>query len=178
MNITDQLRELSVSYQHEARKCARGKAYLAATVMHVAAFEARLQAMCFLYPEEVKRTTVFGKKRFRGRRYRALEFSLNQLINIAEELDWFPSKRFTWAGKRAAIGGFAHEIRKVRNYVHPGEWSRVRPKPLKFTKGVYGVVDEVVDVANSWLLHRIEKSLLRATSREKKAFRNAAASSS
>lgn len=27
--------------------------------------------------------------------------------------------------------------------------------PLKFTKGVYGVVDEVIDVANSWLLHRI-----------------------
>ncbi len=154
-----------------------GKAYLAATVMHVAAFEARLQAMCFLYPGEVKRTTVYARKRFRGRRYRALEFSLNQLINIAEELDWFPSKSFTWGGKRATIGGFAHEIRRVRNYVHPGEWARGRPKPLKFTKRVYGVVDELVDVANSWLLHRLEKSLLGAMSREKKPSRNGAPTS-
>jgi len=134
--------------------------------------------MCFLYPEEVNGTTVFAKKRFRGKRYLALEFSLNQLINIAEELDWFPSKRFTWAGKQATIGGFAHEIRKARNYVHPGEWARGRPKPLEFSKGVYGVVDEVIDVANSWLLHRIEKSLLRAKSREKRASKNAAPAAS
>jgi hypothetical protein len=29
--------------------------------MQVAAFEAGLQAMCFLYPQEVKRTTVYEK---------------------------------------------------------------------------------------------------------------------
>lgn len=110
MIITDRLNELMASYQREARKCVRGKAYLAATVMHVAAFETGLQLMCFLYPGDVKRTAVYTKKRFRGKRYRALEFSLNQLINIAEELRWFPPKRFTWVGKRATIGGFSHEI--------------------------------------------------------------------
>ncbi len=136
-----------ISYRREARKCARGKAYLAATVMHVAAFETGLQLMCFLYPAEVKRTAVYTKKKFRGKRCRALEFSLYQLINIAEELGWFPSKRITWAGKRATLGGFSHEIRKIRNYVHPGEWARDRIDPLKFSKGVYSVVDEVIDVA-------------------------------
>jgi hypothetical protein len=34
---------------------------------------------------------------------------------------------------------------------------------------VYAVVYDVIDVANSWLLHRVEKSLLRAMQREKKA---------
>ncbi len=168
MIITDRLNELMASYQREARKCVRGKAYLAATVMHVAAFETGLQLMCFLYPGDVKRTAVYTKKRFRGKRYRALEFSLNQLINIAEELRWFPPKRFTWVGKRATIGGFSHEIRKVRNCVHPGEWARDRSEPLKFSKGVYGVVDEVIDVANSWLLHRLEKSISKAIARGEK----------
>jgi hypothetical protein len=60
MNISDRINELMLSYRREARRCLRGKAYLAATVMQVAAFEAGLQAVCFLYPEEVKRTTVYA----------------------------------------------------------------------------------------------------------------------
>jgi hypothetical protein len=158
VNTYDRLHNLLNIYHQEARKCLRGRAYLAATVMHVAAFETTLQMMCLLYPAEVKRTTVYARKRFRGKRNRALEFSLHQLINIAEELGWFPPKRFTWGSKRSTVGGFAHEIRKVRNYVHPGEWARGRSEPLKFSKGLYGVVDEVTDVANSWLLGRLEKT--------------------
>jgi|SRR5271156_3817716 hypothetical protein len=169
MNISDRLSELMASYRREARKCERGKAYLAATVMQVAALEAGLQAMCFIYPEEVKKTSVYAKKRFRGKRNKALEFSLYQLIEIAEELAWFPPKRITWAGKRATVGGFSHEIRRARNFVHPGVWVRERTNPLKFTKGIFGVVYEVAEVANSCLLHRVEKSLLRAMAKEKKA---------
>jgi hypothetical protein len=169
MHITDRLNELMLSYHREARRCLRGKAYLAATVMQVAAFEAALQMMCFLYPLEMKRTAVYAHKRFRGNRNRALEFTLNQLIDIADELGWFPAKRFTWAGRRTTIAGFAHEIRKVRNCVHPGVWSRDRSDPVRFTKGVYGVVYEVIDVANSWLLGHIEKNLLRAMKKEQKA---------
>jgi len=168
MNISDRLSELMAAYRREARKCSKAKAYLAATVMEVSALEAGLQAMCFLYPNEIKRTSVYARKRFRGRRKKALEFSLYQLIDIAEELGWFPPKRTTWAGKRATVGGFSHEIRKVRNFVHPGVWARERTNPLKFTKGIYGVVYEVADVANSWLLHRVEKNLLKAMKREEK----------
>lgn len=166
MIISDRLNELMLSYRREARRCLKAKSYLAATVMQVAAFEAGLQAMCFLYGEEVRRTTVYANKKFHGKRYRALEFSLNQLINIADELAWLPPKRITWAGKRATVAGFSHEIRKVRNCVHPGVWARDRSDPLTFTKGVYRVADEVIDVANSWLLHRVEKNLLKAMQRE------------
>ena len=49
MNISDRLTELMSSYRREAHKRKRVKAHLAATVMQVAALEAGLQAMCFLY---------------------------------------------------------------------------------------------------------------------------------
>lgn len=166
LNIHDKLNGLMMAYHREARKCIRSKAYMAATVMHVAAFEAGLQLMCFSYPSQVKQTTVYAKKKFRGKRNRPLEFLLNQLINIAEELNWLPAKRIVWAGKRATIGGFSHEIRKVRNYVHPGEWAR-QICPLKFSKGVYSIVDEVIDVANSWLLSRIEMSISNSVNRKR-----------
>jgi hypothetical protein len=86
MTTYERLNELMLSYRREAKKCVRANAYLAATVMQVSAFEAFLQVMCFLYPEDVKKTMVYAKKRFRGKRNRALEFSLHQLINIADEL--------------------------------------------------------------------------------------------
>ena len=156
------------SYRHETRKCTRGKAYLAATVMQVAALETGLQGMCFIYPEEVKKSSVYAKKRFRGKRDKALEFSLYELITIVEELRWFPPKRTTWAGKRATVGGFSHQTRKVRNFVHPGVRAGERSDPLKFTKGLYGVVYEIAEVANSWLLHRVEKNLLKAMKKEEK----------
>jgi hypothetical protein len=146
----------------------RGKSYLGAAVMQVAAFEAGLQIMCYLYQAEVKKTTVYAKKRFRGKRNRALEFSLNQLINIADELGWLPAKRVRWAGKRATLAWYSHEIREVRNCVHPAVWARDRSDPITFTKGVYGVVLEVIEVANSWLLHRVEKDLLRAMRQDEK----------
>jgi len=165
MTISERLNELMLSHRREARRCIRAKAYLAAKVMQVSAFEAGLQAMCFLYPEDVKRTTIYAMKHFRNKRNRALEFSLHQLINIADELGWFPAKRIRWSGKLTNLAGYSHEIRKVRNYVHPAVWANDRRNPLKLTKRVYGVVDEVIEVANSWLLDRIERDLLKAINR-------------
>ncbi len=158
MEISDRLGKLAGFYDLEARRCVRARAYLAACVMQGAALEAALQAMCFLYPERVKKTTVYQKKRFRRKRNKALDFKYHELINIADELSWFPPKRITW-GKRTTLAGFAHELRKLRNYVHPGVWAPERPDTMKFTKGVYGVAYEIFDVASSWLLHRVHQSL-------------------
>jgi hypothetical protein len=159
MGLSDRLLELATSYHREARKCAKGRAYLAAVVMQVATLEAALQAMCTIYLNDVKKTIVYQRKKFRGKRYRALEFSLYQLITIAAELSWFPSKHITWAGKRTDLAGFTHEIRKVRNLVHPGAWARERKDPTKFTKGIYEAVYEVFEVASSWLQRRVEQDL-------------------
>lgn len=168
MHMSDRLVEIAQRYDREARKCARAGAWLAATVMQASALEAGLQAMCFLYPVEVKRTRVFAKKRFRGKRAKALELGLEQLIELASEAGWIPAQRFRWAGKRATIGQFCHELRKVRNRVHPGRWARDRPVPLKFSKGVYAVIEEIFDAARSWLLHRVKRDLQRAMEREQR----------
>ena len=155
MGIVDRIGDIASFYHREAVRCSRGRAYFSACVMQVAALEASLQTICCLYPQDVTRTSIYQRTRFRGKRNKCLEFSLYELIKIADELSWFPPKRFTWAGKRATIGGFGHEIRKIRNHIHPGLWARERPATSKFTKGVDGVVYEVCDVANSWLLHRL-----------------------
>lgn len=165
MEITDRLGKLANFYHREARKCIKGRSYLAACVMQGAAFEARLQAMCFLYSNEVKKTTVYKRKRFRTKRNKALEFKYFELINIADELAWFPAKRITW-GKRTTLAGFVHELRKLRNYVHPGVWAPEHPETMKFTKAVYGVVFEIFEVASSWLLHRIHQSLRKRMERK------------
>jgi hypothetical protein len=117
MNISDRLVGLAVFYHREAGRCLRGGAYLAACVMQGAALEAVLQAMCFLYPERVKKTMVYQKKRFRARRYRHLEFNYYELIKIADELLWFPPKRARVWGKRAPVSGFVHEpeVKELRS---------------------------------------------------------------
>ena len=165
MYISDRLIKLAVFYHREGIRCLRGRAYLAACVMQGAALEASLQAMCFLYPEQVKKTSVYQRKQFRKKRNKALEFKYYELINIADELSWFPSERITW-GKRTTLAGFAHELRKLRNYVHPGLWAPEQPNSTKFTKRVYGVAYEIFDVANSWLEHRVNERLRSKMKRE------------
>lgn len=165
MGISDRLVGLAVFYRKEANKCVKGKAYLAACVMQSSALEASLQAMCFLYPEEVKRSVIYQKKKFRNKRNKALEFKYFELINIAAELSWFPPKIITW-GKQTTLAGFVHELRKLRNYVHPGAWAPERPETTKFSRRVYGVAYEICDVANSWLLHRVHQSLRKRMKRE------------
>jgi hypothetical protein len=166
---SDRLVRAGANFRREAKRCLNGKAYIAAVVMEVSALEANLQAMCAIYPNEVKKTIVYQKKKFRRKRDRALEFTLYQLINIARELGWLPKKRVTWAGKRADIAGFTHEIREVRNFVHPARWAKERDGAMKFSKGVYGVVQEVCEVANSWLLHRVHQSLIERMEREERS---------
>lgn len=166
MTTSDRLNALATFYDREARKCERAHAYLAASIMQAAALEAALQAMCFSYPEQVKKTLVNLRKRFRGKRNRALEFSLNDLINIAAELGWFPPKVLTLGKKKTSLTKLAHEIRQVRNLVHSGKWAREHPGTTKINKQLYLAVAEVFDVSTSSLLQRVEQSLLKRMKRE------------
>jgi hypothetical protein len=171
--MSDRLSKLARAYHNEAGRCLRGKAFLAACVMQGAALEALLQAMCFLYPEAVKKTVVYQKKLKRGfqrKRNRALDFKYVELINIAAELEWFPPRKIVVWGKRTNVAGFVHELRKLRNYVHPGVWAPEQ-KPLKFTKGVFNVVFEIFEVANDWLQHHVHKSLLKGVERREQGSR-------
>ena len=158
MEISDRLSRLAIFYDKEAAKCAHARAYLAACIMQTSALEAMLCGMCSMFPKEVKQTAVYKKKKFRRKRSKALDFTLSELIKIADEVGWFPPKRITW-GKRATLAGFVHELRKLRNYVHPGKWAPEHPDTLKFTKKVFGVAEEIFEVAHSWLLHHLTEEL-------------------
>lgn len=165
MEISDRLGKLARFYDREAAKCIRGRAYLAACVMQGAALEAALYAICFVYPNEVRGTRVHQRKKFRRKRYKVLDFTLSQLINIADELEWFPSRKITW-GKRTTLAGFAHELRELRNYVHPGKWAVERPSTSKFTKRDHARALEIFEVSTSWLLHRVERDLRKRMKKE------------
>jgi hypothetical protein len=39
---------------------------------------------------------------------------------------------------------------------------------MKFTKAIYDIVYEVFDVANSWLIHKIQKEMLKRMAREER----------
>jgi hypothetical protein len=134
--------------------------------MQAAGLEASLQAMCCLYPGHVKKTTAYQRKHFHGKRNRALEFTLNELINIASELGWFPAKTISFARRKTNLTELAHQVRLIRNLVHPGVWAREHPGTTKPNKHMYVAVYEVFDVATSWLLHRVEQSLRRRMERE------------
>jgi len=166
--ISERLQKAARLYHREAGKCLRGKAFLAACVMQAAALEGLLQAMCFLYPREIKKTTAYqrkAKRGFRRKRNKALDFNYSELINIAAELSWFPSKRMIVWGRRTNLAGFVHELRGLRNYVHPGVLAP-KDRPLKFTKGVFNVVFEIFEVANNWLLHHVETSIRKRRARD------------
>jgi hypothetical protein len=160
VSISDRLIETAWRYHREAKRCARARAYLATCIMQVSVLETSLMAMCFLYPNQLRRTTIYQKKRFRRKRSKALDFTLHELIKIADELSWFPPKVITW-GKRTTLAGFAQEIRKLRNFVHPAVWAAEHPKTTPFTKATFGVVYEIYEVANSWLVHHVESNLAK-----------------
>jgi hypothetical protein len=165
MEISDRLTRLAIFYNKEAGKCSSAKAYLAACIMQTSALEAMLDGMCFLFQEEAKRTPTYQKKKFRRKRSKALDFTLNELIKIADEAGWFPPKRITW-GKRATLAGFVHELRNLRNYVHPGKCAPEKPDTLKFNKRVFGVAMEIFEVAHAWLLHHIHIDLRKRLEKE------------
>jgi hypothetical protein len=174
MCVSDRLTKLALYYDKEAHRCLKAKAFFAATVMQVAALEAMLQGMCFLFPDEIRCTNTYQKKRFRRKRYRSLEFTLKELIQIANETNWLPARKITWAGMRTDLAGFAQEIRELRNHVHPGKWARRRNSAIRFSKGTFETVKEIFDVTHDWLLHHLNKRLLAAIERsERKQAREA-----
>jgi hypothetical protein len=69
---------------------------------------------------------------------------------------------------RTTLAGFAHQIRKVRNFVHPGVWAAERSGSTRFNKTAFEVGYEIYEVANSWLVHHVEWNLAKKLAREHK----------
>lgn len=168
MEISDRLTKLAAFYDQEALRCAKARAYFAAAVLQAAALEAMLHSMCSLFPEQVKKTTVYKGWKFKTKRNRFLEFKFAHLIKIARELKWFPPKKTTWAGTRGDLAHFADGMREIRNHVHADKWARQVSVPIVYRKNNWEMVKEIFEVAHNWLGHHLNENLLRSIERSER----------
>lgn len=141
--------KIGQDFFQEAQKCYENKCYIASLILYGATLEALLLSMCFVYPEKVRKTQVYKKRKKREERKRKqgrggrkrrifLEFTLNELINIAEELKWFPMNE-----QVEDLGEFRNWVKwlqMTRNLVHPALW--LKPDPY------FGNLNKVMEQAS------------------------------
>lgn len=152
-DMSDRLGKIARFCHHEAKRCARVRGYFSACVLAAAALEALLLSMCYVEDRRVRVTSVYRQKRFRVCRNRFLEFSLFELISIAAELNWIPSKEIKIDRRKTTLPELLHGVRKTRNLIHPGRWAK-EGGPMRVYRSDFESVYEVLDVTREWLLQR------------------------
>jgi hypothetical protein len=154
VDTADRLGKMSRYYRREAERCAGGNAYFSACVLAAAALESLLLSYCYVEDQQVRTTLVYKRKTFKTKRNRFLEFNLFQLINIAAELNWIPSKEIQINKRTTTLKELLHAVRETRNTIHPAVWSQ-DGGPFKVKKGRYRFVYEVFDVTREILYQRV-----------------------
>jgi hypothetical protein len=153
---------LAGTYYREAHRCKDGKAYLAGCIVIGAALEASLLAFANCYPGEARSSTVAPTK---GGTIKPLaKWSLAELLAVAKEQGWLPSSLSLdeeWNGKKAQIGDWAEELRKIRNIIHPVRHMLDLPRK-RITKRYLEGAFEIFEVATDYLLNKIYESLRSA----------------
>jgi hypothetical protein len=124
IDTSDRLAKISGFYHREAERCAGNRAYCSACVLAAAALEAILLSYCYVEDRQVRTTEMFKRKKSRSKRNRFLEFNLFQLISIAAELKWIPSKEIKVNGRKGTLQILLQSIKNTRNMVHPGVWAK------------------------------------------------------
>jgi len=111
----------------EADLCLQNKCYIAALILYGSVLESLLLCMCFVYPEKVRKTQVYKKRKNKSKRKRDifLEFTLNDLINIADELKWFPMQ--DKIDDISIFRDWVKWVQETRNLIHPARW--LKPDP-------------------------------------------------
>src|SRR5487761_23404 len=119
-----ELRRLLCYYKREAERCKQAKAYLAGCVMAGSELETSLMLMISAYPDDVLATNAFPRRKDGIKPL--LEWSLAELIRVAEAADWLPAAleygKDDWDGKKAKIGDHAEVVRGLRNLAHPARY--------------------------------------------------------
>lgn len=168
--LYNEVLRLARYYYREAKKCRNSGAFLAGCIMIGAAFEAFLIAFVNCYPNEAIASEVAPRQRKVPKPL--LDWSLADLLAVAKERNWLPSRLSPddeWDEARAEIGDYAEVIRHIRNLVHPARYALDLPRK-RITKRYLESVFEILNVANDYLLNKIEDSLREALERDPEAF--------
>ncbi|SRR5258708_4894304 len=158
-------------YFEESQRCSRARAYLAASVFLAAALEAAIMEIASIYPSRVRRTTTWV--RVSKRRKNLLFWTLGELIELANEIDWLPAKfgvksGASWSTVKAGgdIGDFVEIIREMRNLVHAGKYLRHYPS-LVVRAHHYKSCFDILQAATATLRSQLEASIHRRLARAK-----------
>jgi len=146
--------------------------------MYGSALESLLLGMCFYCPEEVRKTKEYIKIKKESKRKRGLflEFTLNQLIRIAEKLKWIPLKE-----KIEDIGvveDWVRFVQETRNLVHPAKWFKpggyhlnlvetLRKTPYKKYKKYAEICEDTIEGVSLLLTGGVEKDLAKKLEKHK-----------
>jgi hypothetical protein len=166
VDTSDRFGKMSRYYHREAERCASASAYFSACILAAAALEALLLSYCYVEDRQVRTTLAYKQKKFKAKRNRFSEFNLYQLINIAAELNWIPSKEIRIDKRTTTLKELLHAVRETRNTIHPAVWAQ-EGGPFKVKNGRYRFVYEVFDVTREILYQRIISRLRLSMQKEK-----------
>ena len=146
---TDAVIALMRTYQNEARKCRRARAYLAGCVMIGSALDASLTALTRIYSHHVRKV---GERPAQMR-------TLGPLVGLAGKMGWL-SGRSLWAANR---------IVKSRNKVHADVFGRRGQLPRIRVAELDARLDDMSEVTDALYVRVAEPGLRRAMRREEVA---------
>jgi hypothetical protein len=117
--------DLIEMYEGEAAKCAAVEAYYAANAMLGSASEARILLECLRQPTKAKAIVRKLPSKRRPRKSDPLDWTLNNLIDVATLAGWLPN--IDDEEVVHVVSGWAHRLRTMRNFLHPGRHVLDRP---------------------------------------------------
>ncbi len=147
----DFLLRLLAIYIDEANKCEKNRVYFAGCIVLGVGIEACLLAMAKWYPEKARRTKTYQQQK----KKKMDELGLFELIKIALDLHWITPK----------LGKSLHEVRKIRNLVHPGKHLRFETGAL-VSRSNYQFCRRTFEVLSETLNHEVEESIRKQMIRE------------
>jgi len=151
-------------YGLEAERCANVGAHLASCIMLAATIEGQLVICVSSFPEEAEsalKRLQESNQINRGLKLNSiLEWDLGQLLKVAREAQWLPSKveRFPFPVAYTSEVLSAQYIQNLRNLVHPGRLVRIRNGQAVRKEEI----DVLHDTCEAVSLHLAQKLLPRA----------------
>lgn len=146
-----ELVDLIGRFDREAQRCSQRRAYYAACVLQGAVLEGLLLAVCEAWIDEV-RTYVANLSARQRPRGQLLEWDLNQLVRVAVNLGWLPTRKVSRGPRK--LGDWLMVVKELRNLVHPGRHVRRYPY-IRLRHGHYADSLGIVRAATDALWSRL-----------------------